>query len=293
MGHISHRVWPEIIRRFGMLGRFRELRRLLLWLLHRYAPPTSNRYARLSEPQHEEESTTSFGSKSFSQDPTARARRTGYADPIRRLFPPSLQQGLIVWGFRAALLPNAHLEQSIFASPLEKRHYRRRMLKRHILERKSWSIGLRFLVQLRDLGVLISSDAVVKALQGQFLVLFGRGQSKRKENRIAKMSNTKAYAAYVKEVNQIWGTPLIADPESFSHSRLLKLHAWHPRLPRQRYRKTSISLRRTFGPHWQEHLTDNDAKDVKHGIRSADETPSRGAPGGYYTHGQGCSASGG
>lgn len=55
-------AWYEIIRRFGMLGRFRELKRLLLWLLSWYAPRGSPEFADLPRSVHFEQATNKLQS---------------------------------------------------------------------------------------------------------------------------------------------------------------------------------------------------------------------------------------
>ncbi|KAF2823115.1 hypothetical protein CC86DRAFT_372826 [Ophiobolus disseminans] len=246
MGPVSPPIWREIIRRFGMTGRFRELRRLLLWLLCWYAPRSSKQFADLPA--------SPFRDAAFQKLQKAVPNRERYFNfpgtvsqhetemhPVRRLFPPSLQQGLIIWGFRAGLLPNANLEQSLINSPLARKHYRRRLLQRDILKRKRWSIGLKTLVLLRDLGVFVHHHTVVKALQMQFIVLFGRGRSNKIENRISEQVNAISYSTYVREVNEIWGSQLIREPRLF-HTGMIHDHIWHPRMRRKIGRRTSISV---------------------------------------------------
>jgi hypothetical protein len=170
--------------------------------------------------------------------------------PIRQLFPPRLLQALIVWGFRAGLLPNANLEQSLYGSTLGKKHYRRRLLQRQILQRVRWSIGLRTVVLLRDLGVYAHYRTVVKALQMQFTVLFGHGASRKIENRIMEDTNSVPYAQYVREVNKCWGSQLFKEPQLF-HRGMVHDHMWHPRMRRRIDRRASINLVEILGPDWQ------------------------------------------
>ncbi|KAF2179363.1 hypothetical protein K469DRAFT_741595 [Zopfia rhizophila CBS 207.26] len=217
IGFIPPLAWREIIRRYGMMGRFKELRRLIFWLLYWYAIRSRTAFAELPK-------------SVFLDHATAKMRRTyPHPDhyfnlppwlsqqhpmhPLRQLFPPAWQQGLIVWGFKAGLLPNAALEQSMFSSPASKRHYRRRFLKSGVLSRQSWSVGLRTLVELRDAGLFVQSYTVAKALRMQLMVLFGRGKSNKRENRIMEDVNTISYGEYVKEVNAIWGQTLFREPE--------------------------------------------------------------------------------
>ncbi|KAL6710630.1 hypothetical protein ACN47E_008678 [Coniothyrium glycines] len=273
MGSISPSAWREIVRRFGMLGRFRELKRLLLWLLCWYAPRSSHQFTQLPKPPFLESATNKLRiahperNHYFHFPATISQSRTAL-HPVRQLFKPSLQQGLITWGFRTGILPNAHLEQSMLGTPLDKKRHRRRLLNDHVLRRLDWSVGLRFVVQLRDLGVYIHRHTVLKALQAQFVVMFGRGgKSHRKENMIVKSSNTKSYSSYVEEVNEIWGSPLFTVPSQLRSNKLHK-NTWNPRRQRQIKRDTQISLRKTLGPDWQRSGSEDaieSISDVMHG----------------------------
>jgi hypothetical protein len=255
MGPVPPRSWHELIRRFGMTGRFKELRRLLLWLLCWYAPrsrcqfttlPTSPFRARALEKFR----TAHAGGKHWFFFPGGVTQRQNSLHPVRELIPPSLQQGLIIWGFRTGLLPNANLEQSLLGSTLSKKHYRHRLLQQQILKRSQWSIGLRTVVLLRDLGVHVHYHTVVKALQMQFTVLFGRGRSNKLENRIMERVNTIPYAQYVREVNNIWGSNLFREPQLFPKG-MIHDHMWHPRMRRKIDRRAFIRISDILGKDWQ------------------------------------------
>ncbi|OAL51681.1 hypothetical protein IQ07DRAFT_388260 [Pyrenochaeta sp. DS3sAY3a] len=251
MGRIAPSTWRELIRRFGMQGRVRELRRLLLWLLSWYAPKHHVQFANLPRPPSLDSATAKLRAAyperhHYFHFPGEITQQESKQHPIRILFGPSLQSALVIWGFRSGLLRNAHLEQSMLGSTLGKKHYRHKLLERQTLKRSHWSVGLRMVVQLRDLGVHVHQHAVVKALQMQFIVLFGRGRSRKKENREMEKINTTPYAQYVQEVNQIWGTPLLAEPDAFN-TGLAHDHMWHPRMRRRVNRKTSISIINILG----------------------------------------------
>jgi hypothetical protein len=266
LAHISPLVWREIIRRYGMLNRFRELRRLIFWLLSWYAPRSGTIFANLPQPPFLDSATnklrTAFPDwQHHSHLAPWKLSLENIHHPVRQLFPPPFQQALIVWGFRAGLLPNATLEQSMLSDIASKKHYRARFLARGDMKRLHWSIGLRTLVQLRDLGVHVHRHTVVKALHAQFIILFGRGRSRRKENRAMEDNNTVPYSTYVKEVNRIWGSPLFREPELFGKDRL---HAamWHPRLPRWVHRRTELRIGEILGKGWRGNDGGNELRTV-------------------------------
>jgi len=250
MARMPPEAWHEIIRRFGMLGRFRELKRLLLWLLSWYAPRSSPEFAALPRSVHFEQATTKLRrlypltktSQPFYYNFPAKVPQAADANhPIRLLFPPPLQQGILVWGFRASLLATAPFEQSLFNSIPAKKHHRSNLLRKGILKRLHWNIGLKLLVQLRDLSVHVHSHTVTKTLQVQLINLFGHGHSRLKANRRMEQANRTPYAEYVKEINKIWGEPLFTEPAKLGASRLDGFK-WHPRLRRRVDRRKEVSL---------------------------------------------------
>ncbi|KAF2714356.1 hypothetical protein K504DRAFT_456584 [Pleomassaria siparia CBS 279.74] len=254
LSHMPPHSWKEILRRYGMLGRFRELRRLIFWLLCWYAPRNDAKFASLPKPVFLDSATEKLRA-AFPQwrppsDQVFVPDRHPH-HPIGTLFTNSFQQGLIVWGFRAGLLPNASLEQSMLSETTSKKHYRARFLARGEIKRLDWSIGLRTLVQLRDYGVHVHRHTVTKALQMMFITLFGRGRSLRKENRAMEDHNTISYGTYVRKVNEVWGSPLFREPELLLAEDRLYGAAWQPRLRRRIRRRKWLGISDILGKNWR------------------------------------------
>ena len=265
MGIVHPEAWYEIIRRFGVQSRFRELKRLLLWLLNWYAPAHSTEFADLPRTPSFEDVTIklrrSHPDKShYYNFPADVPQQADKNHPIRLLFPPSLQQGIIIWGLRSSLLRAAPLEQSLFATPASKLHHRRNLMRKGILKRLDWNVGLRLLVQLRDLGVHVHEHNVTKTLQGIFVNLFGPGRSRVKANRMMERANTIPYAEFVRGVNEAWGTPLLTEPQLLERSRLNSV-LWHPRFRRRVHKRGGVSLKRIMGEEWAagKRVQDSDA----------------------------------
>lgn len=245
IGQISPFAWHEILRRFGMTGRMRELRRLVHWLFCWYAPRGSVPLKTIREPGFLEPRTESLR-RSNPQEitqwkPLSPQGQTHKRHPLRQLFPDRFKQALIVWGFRAGLLSNAPVEQSMLSGVASKQHYRVRFRQNGILEPLAWDIGLKTLAELRYLCLYVNSQTVVKALQMMFINLFGRGRSRNKQNRIMQAVNTITYPEYVHRVNEIWGTPLFPEPRMYNKSGLHSL-MWHPRFDRVVHRKGHLKL---------------------------------------------------
>ncbi|KAF2439004.1 hypothetical protein P171DRAFT_436371 [Karstenula rhodostoma CBS 690.94] len=255
MAYIPPMAWREIVRRFGMACRLRELRRLIHWLCCWYAPRFEGPLNTVREPVFLdpaiERLRASVSKKAMESRPSAPGGQVeGQAHknhPLQQLFSDSFKQGLVVWGFKARLLPNAPIEQSLFpgsegrGSQGKKRH-RRRLREAGMVHRLDWDIGLKMLMELRDLGMYVSSRPVVKALQGMFINFFGRGQSRKKHNRMMAAANTTRYVEYVRRVNEIWGKPLFTEPRMYGTSTLHAL-MWHPRFDRVVPRRSHLKLR--------------------------------------------------
>lgn len=254
MAGIPPQAWHEIMRRFGMQSRFRELKRLVLWLLTWYAPRHSKEFPDVPRSVSFDDATNKLKrlhplTKHYYHYPPNISQKDDKNHPIRILFPPSLIQGILVWGFRSGLLQTAPLEQSLLSSTVAKHHHRRNLLRKQILNRLSWTEGLKLVVQLRDLGVHIHPHTVTKTLQAQFINLFGYRHSRIKANRMMEHENTTPYAQYIREVNRIWGEPLFSEPQKLGQGKLDGV-LWHPRFRRRIRANTEISLKQAMGEEW-------------------------------------------
>ncbi|ORY12941.1 hypothetical protein BCR34DRAFT_562861 [Clohesyomyces aquaticus] len=223
IGYITPLDWREMLRRYGMLLRVREQRRLLFWLFSWYAPRDKGKLT--NYPKSSFADIALFKLRQRSRDPSLYFNTPETVDqnqdshPLRQLLSPQFQRALIIWGFKAGILPNAPYEQSLFTSVASKPHFRKRLLKKGVMKRLDWSIGLQTLVELRDAGLNVNPTLVVNVLQQQFNLLFSRGRfmkergiyvrTKNLENRLMKRLNRKSYIEYVHQVNNIWGKPLL------------------------------------------------------------------------------------
>ncbi|KAF2264212.1 hypothetical protein CC78DRAFT_533434 [Lojkania enalia] len=213
IGVIPPIAWREIIRRFGMLGRIRELRRLVLWLMCWYAQTRKTKVDKVPQVFNRtaDEVRHAFLGAQMNPNTPPWIPRNNPSHPLHQLFPRSFQQALIVWGFRAGLLANASYEQSMFSGVASKSHYRRKFVRKNILKRVDWTIGLRTLVELRNGGVNINRWTVIKTLRMMLIILFGRGRSLKRENRMMENANVLSYNTYVKTINRIWGEELFQE----------------------------------------------------------------------------------
>ncbi|KAF2201156.1 hypothetical protein GQ43DRAFT_440841 [Delitschia confertaspora ATCC 74209] len=230
MGYVSPWLWREILRRFGMFGRLRELRRLVHWLLQWYAIRDGTSFSKLPKSEFLDAATARLrkehkSPKLYFNIPHWLSQKNRI-HPLRQLFSPAWQQGLVIWGFRAGLLSNTPLEQSLFTGVATNPRYRSRLLRKGLLNRISWTYGLRLLVELRDAGVLVQPYTVIQACKMMFMVMFGAGRSHKRANRIVEDVNRVPYHVYVREINRIWGRALFKEPESIVQRRLGTYADW-------------------------------------------------------------------
>ncbi|OCK85596.1 hypothetical protein K432DRAFT_377483 [Lepidopterella palustris CBS 459.81] len=208
--------WHEIIRRFGMTGRLRELRRLVHWLLAWYSPRTALATGSQFAPTAARPPSISTFNQTYLQKPIqsfpTKLSPQHSEHPLRKLFPPSLQAALIEWGFKTGLAPNAPYEKSMLQRIKinMSRGQRNPLLDRaHPVH---WSYGLRLVAFLRDVGVVVQVGTVRKAIQRRLVILYGSGKSKRKSNRVASKANVLKFEDVMLEAEKVVGKRLFHWP---------------------------------------------------------------------------------
>jgi hypothetical protein len=203
-GNIPPWRWHEILRRFGMTGRLRELRRLLMWLAAWYHPwKAASTQSAFRFPATLSKSTNLENTKPRPLSETAHSNHIPPSHPkhpLAQLVPPNLQIALIEWGFKAGLAPNAKLERSLYLRSGRNFHTHK--------TRVSWTTGLQTLATLRDSGIRVKDSTVRKAIKTRLTVLYGPGVSNRKENRVAKRTNPYTFMEIIKVAEEVWGRRL-------------------------------------------------------------------------------------
>ncbi|KAL8934074.1 MAG: hypothetical protein Q9211_005425 [Gyalolechia sp. 1 TL-2023] len=179
-GFIPPHAWTEILRRLGMSGRLLAFERLALWLAAWYSSPDF----RTSQ------ASNSFGKSRQSAFPhplmSVDLKPSSPLHPLQVLFPRTLQQGIVAWGFQC--VPTRDRGQG----------------------RPNWTWGLFLLRKLREANVHILTPVVAKAFRLRLLVLFGPGRSKRKVNRVNTQRDSRDLDGYVLKAKQIWGKDLLS-----------------------------------------------------------------------------------
>lgn len=179
-GFIPPHPWTEILRRLGMSGRLLTFERLALWLASWYSSPEF----RASQ------ACNSFGMYRKSAFPhplmSVDLKPTHPSHPLQILFPRSLQQGIVAWGFQC--------------TPSSRRRGQGRL---------DWTWGITLLRKLRDANAHILTPVVAKAFKQRLAMMFGYGESKRKVNEASKRWNRIRVDMYIKKARHIWGKDLV------------------------------------------------------------------------------------
>ncbi|KAL8941705.1 MAG: hypothetical protein Q9216_002078 [Gyalolechia sp. 2 TL-2023] len=156
-GFIPPNAWTEILRRLGMSGRLLAFERLALWLAAWYSSPEF----RASQ------TCNSFGKYRKSAFPhplmSIDLKPSNHLHPLSILFPRSLQQGIIAWGFQCS--PSSQDRGQ---------------------GRPDWTWGLSLLRKLREANVHVLTPVVAKAFKLRLLTMFGHDSTATVENMVAK-----------------------------------------------------------------------------------------------------------
>ncbi|KAL8917808.1 MAG: hypothetical protein Q9208_007737 [Pyrenodesmia sp. 3 TL-2023] len=181
-GFIAPIYWREILRRLGMSGCLQAFEDLALWLANWYSSPAF-RESQWSMCGRSHQSQGEFHHPLMSVD----LKPTDPHHPFQTLFPRSLQQGIVAWGFLHTD-PSLSLKQG----------------------KRDWTWGISFLRTLRSThNVHIPTPVVEKAFKMRLLTLFGPGRSRRKTNHIGIQFSEANVDSYVEKARKIWGKDLI------------------------------------------------------------------------------------
>ncbi|KAL8902469.1 MAG: hypothetical protein Q9207_004690 [Kuettlingeria erythrocarpa] len=186
-------AWSEILRRLGMSGRLQAFEDLALWLAKWY----SSQDFRVSQ--------TSMcgrkhrGARGIRHPLMSVDLKTSHPHhPFQTLFPRSLQQGIVAWGFQRTD-PSISLEQA----------------------ERDWTWGISFLRTLRSThDVHISTLDVKKAVKIPLLALFGPGRRSRlKTYHVGFRFGAANVDSFIQKAREIWGKDLVTREEILSMPR--------------------------------------------------------------------------
>lgn len=183
-------AWSEILRRLGMSGRLQAFEELALWLAKWYSSQDF-RESQLSMSGRRHQSEKEFHHPLMSVD----LKPSDPHHPLQTLFPRSLQQGIVAWGFQPTD-PSLSMEQG----------------------ERDWTWGLSFLRTLRSThNVHIPTPVVKKAFKMRLLTLFGpEGRSRRKIHHVNIRFSEADVIPFLEKAREIWGKDLITREEALS-----------------------------------------------------------------------------
>lgn len=187
---IPPKAWTEILRRLGMSGQLQAFESLALWLANWYSSP-GFRESQLCVFGRKHHTTEILHHPLMSID----LKPSDPQHPFQTLFPRSLQQGIVAWGFQ-----HTNLNQ--------------------IPDRGNpdWSWGIALLRTLRSVhNVHIPTPLVAKAFKMRLLTIFGpTGRSRRKINNASEPVRRKDASFFAKKAGQIWGEDLFRGEKDLS-----------------------------------------------------------------------------
>lgn len=192
-GSLPPIAWREVLRRYGMAGRLDEFEKLALWLASWY----SDREARgrqVNRTYRRHHDKLNLAIRMLESLPTRHDRH-----PLRVIFPPQAQEGIIAWGFRQCALPQG-------TPPHE--HNKHAMSTYLEIWTTGWKWGLKLLLQLKQSGVHIQDATVASACRDRLLILFGDGISNRLVNRRIRANNPLTIEQMILGMEEVWGPTL-------------------------------------------------------------------------------------
>ncbi|KUJ07204.1 uncharacterized protein LY89DRAFT_691980 [Mollisia scopiformis] len=164
--------WREILRRLGMLGRFNDLRSLVLFLTMWYSSGS-----RLPKTRH------NYVPRSVSTSHPLH--------PLKILFNRDFQRAVVEWGFITNLRKNP--------STINPRHSYVRLPDSSLPDITS---GIDILKLLHHRGVHIHGPTIRKALMNRFITYYGPGRSSKLYNRLAKRRMQGKLSMVIKQLDK-------------------------------------------------------------------------------------------
>lgn len=183
--------WIELLRRLGMVGRFREYENLAIWLAKWYTDESFRKSQIGLAPQNEgAEISFQYSVPTNQLDPT---------HPFRILFPADMQHAVLAWGFTKREQINL-----IGMSASERIQ--------SLTESECLS-GLRMLARLRDIGVNFHTSQISRVCRIRIITVFAPKLSRpQKQQRLHRVdwNRTGHWDEYVLAMQTIWGPSLFA-----------------------------------------------------------------------------------
>lgn len=215
---VSATYWREIIKRLGMIGRWKELEDLCIFLASWYGPAYRDAFV---------DSATQKRVHRYRVP--AQVKTLHPLHPLKILFPTSLQRAIVEWGFIHALKSPVNATEG----------------KGLVLRTKPpppVTSGISLLKRLNEYQVHIDIHSVRKAILDRLIIYYGPGKSNKLYNRRARENNVLLLEEMAAEIDAALGVRMFNSPnlrdaiEKRGTARLQKLErktAGQLRPPRQ------------------------------------------------------------
>ncbi|KAL5050564.1 hypothetical protein BDW71DRAFT_172713 [Aspergillus fruticulosus] len=170
------KLWIELLKRYGMVGRWEELRTCCLWLARRYSTISST-------PRDDV--------------------RVSKSDPLvlQQIFDRHMQEAIVSWGF-------------IIEPPTILRSKDYHATGMHGERLVPFVRGILLLRELHSKGVDVQSPLVRRVSKRRLVMLYGQPFfSNRKRNRRLRALNPYTADRVIEDVNRAWGEPELFDEE--------------------------------------------------------------------------------
>jgi pentatricopeptide repeat protein len=217
---LPSRHWHELIKRYGMTGRFEEVAKLCLRLVQWYSPSTDH-----DATSNHQSLRTAFGSydpivDGDDIDPrlAMQLHPSHHAHPLRRIFSPAAVQAIISWGFKyGSRQLRDHPERMRIHMRSGKAHGKRKRVHdlrwpTHVIPPSPLTTYLRgvdLIGSLVEKGVNVEVAVVRRAVTLRLWQLFSPGESALKTNIEAKALNPYSLEEILSSLLSHWrGPPL-------------------------------------------------------------------------------------
>jgi hypothetical protein len=182
--------WGEIIRRLGMVQRWKDLEGLCVFLASWYGPANRDRVP-----------ATARGKRVHRYLVPAQVGSAHQLHPLRILFSPKLQRCIVEWSFMHALRPR--IPKSSFSQGLV----------HNVKPSPDIACGIQLLKKLHQYGVYIDLMSVRKAILDRFIVYYGPGMSTKAYNQQARENNELSLDEMIEKMNEALGLQMFQGPE--------------------------------------------------------------------------------
>lgn len=186
---VSATYWREIIKRLGMLGRWKELEDLCIFLASWYGPANRDIYLDSTKQK-----------RVHRYRVPAQVKTIHPLHPLKILFPTSLQRAIVEWGFMHALRAPITETES-------------KGLIRRVRRSSPVTSGIQLLKRLREYHVHIDINTVRKAVFDRLVVYYGPGQSNKLRNRRAREHNVLQLEEMAIQIDEALGMRMFHRPD--------------------------------------------------------------------------------